>query len=53
MGEYRTLKGKGKSNSMKDFNRDLEEDERRVHTDPLDEESKKVYANKPNPFLKN
>ena len=37
---------------MTDLNRDLQEDERRVHTDPLDEEDKKLYANRPNPFLK-
>lgn len=36
-----TLKGLGRSNSMEHLNRDLEQDDRRVHTDPIDEEKKK------------
>ena len=47
------LKGRGRSLSMTDLNRDLEEDDRRVNTDPLDEEKKKYYMNKPNPFMRN
>lgn len=35
---------------MTDLNRDLEEDDRRVNTEPLDPEKKKAYLSKPNPF---
>ena len=50
--ENGTLKGLGKSQSMIDLNRDLEEDDRRVNTDPLDPEKKKSYLSRPNPFIK-
>ena len=45
--------GPRKSKSMVDLNRDLEEDPRRVHTDPLDEDDKKKYEGIPNPFRNN
>jgi hypothetical protein len=50
LDEKVTLKGLGKSSSMIDLNRDLEEDDRRVNTEPLDPEKKKAYLSKPNPF---
>jgi hypothetical protein len=37
--------GKRRTNSMPDLNRDLEEDDRRVHTDPLDPDERKKYEN--------
>lgn len=33
-------------------NRDKEDDDRRVNTDPLDSKNKKIYEQKPNPFEK-
>lgn len=47
------LKGKGRSNSFVDLNRNNEEDDRRVNTDPLDHKNKHKYDNRPNPFLRN
>ena len=47
------LKGLGKSSSMGNLHRDLEEDERRVNTEPLDKKGKKKYENQPNPFSRN
>jgi hypothetical protein len=44
------ITGKRRCNSMPDMNRDLEEDDRRVHTDPLDPEERKKYENMPDPF---
>ena len=52
MRDRSKLKGLGKSSSQPDLNRDIEEDDRRIHTDPLDAKDKKIYDNKPNPFIK-
>mmetsp|Transcript_22222 Transcript_22222/g.16640 ORF Transcript_22222/g.16640 Transcript_22222/m.16640 type:complete len:103 (+) Transcript_22222:224-532(+) len=46
------LKNKGKSKSL-NLDRDLEEDDRRVNTDPLDPEKLEEYLSRPNPFLRN
>jgi hypothetical protein len=51
--DNKVLKGRGRSTSMSDLNRDLEVDERRIETEPLDEKKKKIYENRPNPFPKN
>lgn len=37
---------------MIDLNRDCEEDERRVNTDPLEHDKKIEYESKPNPFMR-
>lgn len=51
MAEDPAKKTMKRGNSMIDIgDRDKEEDDRRVNTDPLDKKKKKIYDNKPNPF---
>jgi hypothetical protein len=38
---------------MPDLWRELEVDDRRVHTEPLDPEERKKYESQPNPFIRN
>lgn len=46
------MRNKGRSSSFRALNRDLEDDERRVNTDPIEGKTKKKYDNRTNPFLK-
>ncbi len=47
------VNGKRRCNSMPDLGRELEVDDRAVHTEPLDPEERRRYESQPNPFVRN
>jgi hypothetical protein len=49
---YRTPNRIKRGNSMTNLNRDLEEDDRRVNTDPLDSKQRRKYDKWVNPFAR-
>ena len=49
---YQTPNRFKRGNSMTNLNRDLEEDDRRVNTDPMDSKQRKKYDKWVNPFAK-